>query len=72
MRLEMAIDDEPVRGRGMLFYPAVVDALAMAHNQILEVKERLGIDWHLYPAMGRIIKERFPQRSRPNSKHLNP
>jgi hypothetical protein len=25
----------------MPFYPAVVDALAMAHNQILEVKERL-------------------------------
>ena len=55
----------------MPFYPAVVDALAMAHNQILEVKERLGIDWHLYPAMGRIIKERFPQRSHPNSKHCN-
>ena len=55
----------------MPFYPAVVDVLAMAHDQILEVKERLGIDWHLYPAMGRIIKERFPQRSRPNSKHCN-
>jgi hypothetical protein len=55
----------------MPFYPAVVDALAMAHGQILEVKERLRIDRHLCPTMGRIIKERFPQRSRPNSKHCN-